>query len=145
MQRLRFPPDTWDDSDCSVETFVSFYFVTEQRSAQQSFTASSSHQKLVRFSCLNCKTMRRIPAPPLSQGDNESPPDPESAMQVDGTRIKGRKRKRSKKGMYKQPFFERPEHILFRGNKMVVKTEDPAPGGTTAQVSESVRIETVRD
>lgn len=78
--------------------------------------------------------MLRIPAPPLSQDDLGSPPDLESATQVDGTRAEGRKRKRSKKAVYKPPFFERPEHILFRGNKMVVKTEDPPQGGMAAQV-----------
>lgn len=58
-------------------------------------------------------------------------------MQVDGTRAGGRKRKGPRK-VYKQPFFERPEHILFRGNKMVVKTEDAPQDETAAQTSESV-------
>jgi hypothetical protein len=135
MQRLRFPPDTWNDSSCSIEMFVSGCLTTGGNSAQVTYTASSSHQRLVRLSCLNCKTVRRIPAPPLLQDDPGSPPDPESATQADGTRGEGRKRKRSKKKtVYKPPFFERPEHMLFRGNKMVVRTEDPPQGGMAAQV-----------
>lgn len=63
-------------------------------------------------------------------------------MQVDSTRAKGRRRKRSKKAVYKQPFFERPEHILFRGNEIVAKLEDPPSHGATAQVPELVRTET---
>lgn len=64
-------------------------------------------------------------------------------MPVDGTRSEERKRKRPrKKVVYKQPFFERPEHILFRGNKMVVKAEDPPLPKAAVQVSESVMIET---
>lgn len=105
---------------------------------------SPSHQKLVRFSCLNCKTTRRIPAPPLSRDDSDPPPDPGSAMQVDGSGRR-RKRRRHKKGAYKQPFFERPEHILFRGNKVVNKTEDPLAHETTVQASEPARIETDAD
>jgi len=115
--------------------FVSGYLISEQHSAQFAYIASSSHQKLVRLSCLNCKTSRRIPAPPLLQGDSDSP----SAMQVDDTRAKGRKRKGPKKVGYRQPFFERPEHILFRGNKMV-RMEDSPPHETAAQASESVMI-----
>jgi len=75
------------------------------------------------------------------QDSSDSPPDPKPATQVDETRTDGKKRKRRKKVVYKQPFFERPEHILFRGNKMVVKTEDLPLGETTAQVSESVSME----
>jgi len=99
--------------------------------------SSSSHQKLVRLLCLSCMAARRIPAPPLLRGDSNPP----SAMQVDGTRAEGRKRKGPKrKVVYKQPFFERPEHILFRGNKMVVKTEGLPPHETAAQASESGMI-----
>ena len=65
-------------------------------------------------------------------------------MQVDGSG-KRRKRRRHKKGAYKQPFFERPEHILFRGNKVVDKTEDPLAHETTVQASEPARIETDAD
>lgn len=76
------------------------------------------------------------------QDDSDPPQDPESAIPVDGTGVEGKRRKRPKKKvMYKQPFFERPEHMLFRGNKMVVKTED-SPHETTAQVTESTRMET---
>ena len=122
--------------------FVSGYLITEQHLAQFAHIASSSHQRLVRLSCLNCKTARRIPAPPLLQGDSDSPQDPESATQVDGTRAEGRKRKGPKKKVvYKQPFFERPEHILFRGNKIMVNTEDLPQHETTAQASGSVMIE----
>jgi len=117
--------------------FVSGNLIKEQHSAQPSYTASPSHHKLVKILCLNCKTARRIPAPPLLQDDSDTPQGPESAMQVDGTRAEGGKRKRPKK-VYKQPFFERPEHILFRGNKMVVKTEDAPQDETAAQASESV-------
>ena len=54
-------------------------------------------------------------------------------MQVDGTEVGGKKRKRPKKKVvYKQPFFERPEHMLFRGNKLVVKTEGPPSDEITA-------------
>ena len=63
-------------------------------------------------------------------------------MQVDGTGVEGKKNKRPKKKVvYKQPFFERPEHMLFRGNKLVVKTEDPLLHETTAQASESARMD----
>jgi hypothetical protein len=55
-------------------------------------------------------------------------------MQVDGSGIRGKGGKRPKKKVvYNQPFFERPEHILFRGNEMVIKTNDPISGETTAQ------------
>jgi len=65
------------------------------------------------------------------------------AVPVDGTRVEGKRRKRPKKKVvYKQPFFERPEHMLFRGNKMIVKMEDSPPHETTAQVSESTRMDT---
>ena len=64
-------------------------------------------------------------------------------MPVDGAGVEGKRRRRPKKKVvYKQPFFERPEHVLFRGNKMVVKTEGPPPHETTAQVSELTRMET---
>ena len=64
-------------------------------------------------------------------------------MPVDGTGAEGKRRKRTKKKIvHKQPFFERPEHILFRGNKVVVKTEDPPPHETAGQVSGSTRMET---
>lgn len=47
--------------------------------------------------------------------------------------------KRPKKEVvYKQPFFERPEHMLFCGNGMVVKTGGPMSGETTAQETELV-------
>ena len=59
-------------------------------------------------------------------------------MQVDGTGAGGKKRKRPRKVVYKQSFFERPEHMLFRGNQMIVRTEDLPSHGTT----ESVRMET---
>jgi len=63
-------------------------------------------------------------------------------MQVDDTETEGQKRKRrKKKAAYKQPFFERPEHILFRGNKMVAKMEDLPLDETAAQVSESISKE----
>ena len=63
-------------------------------------------------------------------------------MPVDGPRVEGKRRKRPrKKVVYKQPFFERPEHMLFRGNKMVVNTEDSPPHETTVQVSESARMD----
>lgn len=110
---------------------------------QLSYAASSSHKKLVRLLCLNCKTTRRIPAPPLSQDDSDPPPGPESATQVDGAGTEGKrpKRKRAKKVVYKQPFFERPEHILFCGSKMVVKAEDLPPHKTATSVPEPVRTE----
>ncbi|KAF9650650.1 hypothetical protein BDM02DRAFT_1353133 [Thelephora ganbajun] len=104
--------------------------------------SSRQHKKVIKLSCLNCKTTRRLPAPPPPQDGADRPPDPESAMQLDGVGVEGKKCKRPKKAVYKQPFFERPEHILFRGNEMVVKTEDPSPHETTAQASESVRMET---
>jgi len=64
-------------------------------------------------------------------------------MPVDGAGVGGKRRKRPKKKVvYKQPFFERPEHMLFRGNKMVVRPKDSPPHETTAQLSESVRMET---
>lgn len=64
-------------------------------------------------------------------------------MLVDGAGVEGKRRKRPKKKVaYKQPFFERPEHILFRGNKMVIRAEDSPPDKTTMQASESARMET---
>lgn len=42
---------------------------------------------------------------------------------------------------YKQPFFERPEHILFRGNEMIVKTDDAVSGEATAQGTGPVGME----
>ncbi|KAF9792598.1 Rpr2-domain-containing protein [Thelephora terrestris] len=97
---------------------------------------SSSHKKMVRLSCVNCKTMRRIPAPPISQEV------PESAMQVDGVEVEGKSRKRPKRNVvFKRPFFERPEHILFRGNEMVVNTDEDMPRETAPRESEPVRME----
>ena len=112
-------------SKCSSHATLS----RKKNSAQLRHAASPSHKKLVRLSCLNCKATRRIPAPPLSQDHSDPPPDTESAMQVDdaGVERKGKRRKRvKKKVVYKQPFFERPDHILFRGNEMVAKAEGPA-------------------
>ena len=60
-------------------------------------------------------------------------------MEVSGTRNEGRQPE--KKVVYKQPFFERPEHILFRGNKMVVKTDDPLSSETTTREIELVKME----
>jgi len=99
--------------------------------------SSPSHRKLVRLSCLNCKAIRRIPAPPVSQDV------PESAMRVDdvGGGVKSGKRSK-KRVVYKRPFFERPEHILFRGNEMVVKTDDPTTCEATARGPEPARMET---
>ena len=98
---------------------------------------------MVRLSCLNCGTTRRIPAPPLSPGDSDPPPDPGSTMQVDVTEVEGKRRKRPKTNVaYKQPFFERPEHILFRGNRMVVQVEDSPSHETIGQVPEPDGIET---
>lgn len=63
-------------------------------------------------------------------------------MQVDGAGVEEKKRTRpKKKAVYKQPFFERPEHMLFRGNRLVVKTEDCSSYETTTQASESARVE----
>lgn len=61
-------------------------------------------------------------------------------MQVDGVEEKRRKRPK-KKSMYKQPFFERPEHILFRGNEMVVRRGDPMSNEPAAQGSGPVKME----
>ena len=78
----------------------------------------------------------------MLQDGSDSLLDPKPAMRVDETGIEGKRRKRRKrKVVYKQPFFERPEHILFRGNKMVVRTEDLPLDETTAQASESVSME----
>jgi len=64
-------------------------------------------------------------------------------MQVDVTEAEGKKRKQPKTNVvYKQPFFERPEHILFRGNRMVVQVEDSPSHETTGQVPESAEMET---
>ena len=63
-------------------------------------------------------------------------------MQVDNVEDEGKRRKRSKKKiLYKQPFFERPEHILFRGNEMIVRRGDPMSNGPAAQGSGLVKME----
>jgi len=63
-------------------------------------------------------------------------------MQVGGT---GKERKGGKlpktKVVHQKPFFERPEHILFRGNEIVVRTDGHMSSGTTVQESEPVRME----
>ena len=64
-------------------------------------------------------------------------------MEVDGTVIGGKRHKRSKKKkvVYKQPFFERPEHILFRGNEIFVKEHEAVSSETIAQGTEPVKME----
>ena len=65
-------------------------------------------------------------------------------MQVDGStgaEGKNRRKRSKKKAVYKRPFFERPEQILFRGNEAVVKSDDPIPCETTEPVG--VETETI--
>jgi len=64
-------------------------------------------------------------------------------MQTDVADVEGKRRKRPKKNVaYKQPFFERSEHMLFRGNKIVIQAEDSPSHEATGQVSEPARMET---
>ena len=68
---------------------------------------------------------------------------PESAMQVDDVGGEGKSGKRPKKRVvHKRPFFERPEHILFCGNEMVVKTDGPTTSETNHRGPGPARMET---
>ena len=140
MHRVRCSPDAWGDGYRSIQMFVGF---TPCHGATLSaLAASSSHKKLVRLSCLSCAAVRRIPAPPASQDTSGPLPNSESTTEVHGVGSEGKRRKRpKKKAVRKQPFFERPEHILFRGNEAVVKRNDPVPIDPAVQVLGQIRME----
>lgn len=87
------------------------------------------------YTCLSCRTLRRIPAPP------HLPPDIEEALReerqdivameddasVDDEVVKARKRTKREKREARQArrpiFFERSGHVTFAGTKRVENAE----------------------
>jgi len=92
---------------------------------------SSSHGHAVTYTCTKCKTSRRIPAPPVLQSEpgdhhsslagSESPKVVDNEMDVDHDAqndIRSLKR-RTRPAPRRQPLFQQPGHVLFRGNERI--------------------------
>lgn len=106
---------------------------------------SSSHGHAVTYSCLDCNTARRIPAPPVadqttynaadpfalpSKPDEDELPGSKGLLSnddpMDGTAPATRHSRRKKKVQPRTPpLFERNVgHVIFRGNERFGTTED---------------------
>lgn len=78
---------------------------------------------------MSCKTSRRIPAPPVLRAqlavDLESKSAGTDSVAEQSAQRPGRNQKKKKKAAVPrlQPLFERPGHIVFRGNERMVEDE----------------------
>ncbi|KAI0633229.1 RNAse P Rpr2/Rpp21/SNM1 subunit domain-containing protein [Trametes polyzona] len=112
--------------------------------------AMRSHGKAVVYTCLTCKAIRRIPAPPaqdpgtpLGSGvaaastsaappSGEQPDQTDRKMHVDtepeGSSVvpSSRRKYRRKVVPRPPPLFERKGHVVFRGNERLVEEEPTA-------------------
>jgi len=102
---------------------------------------SLSHGHAITYSCIKCKTSRRIPAPPvLHLGsydnhsasfrpglskvvDNEMHDDHDAQRATHRPRAKQRKRKK-RPVPRRQPLFQQPGHIVFCGNERVAEGDE---------------------
>ncbi|KAH8107874.1 Rpr2-domain-containing protein [Cristinia sonorae] len=86
--------------------------------------SSSTHGNMMLYTCMSCKQIRRIPAPPTLHPQVE---DPDSAVQdesmaVDSATVEAARKKRGKtrKNARLPPLFDRDVgHVLFKGNEEV--------------------------
>ncbi|KAI0049843.1 Rpr2-domain-containing protein [Auriscalpium vulgare] len=83
---------------------------------------SSMHGNTIHTTCLRCKHTRRIPAPPEPDGADPLATEVDS-MDVDESDADTVRRKRSRRRRgakpHPRPFFERDDHVVFRGNVQV--------------------------